>query len=77
MVEKKKCTMNKNEKEKKKIWNNIWNDKYPFEACTTGRYTLRHVLLDVTLWGNIATGKACFQNQYDNNIVMSAKWDWV
>jgi len=52
--------MNKEEK-KKKRWHKIWNDKYPFEACATGRYPLRHVLLGVTLWGNITTGKACFQ----------------
>ena len=38
---------------------------------------LRHVLLGVTLWGDIATGKVCFQSQYKNNVVMSAKWDWV
>ena len=63
-------------KEKKKK-NKIWNDKYPFEACATGCYPLRHVLLGVTLWGNIATGKACVQSQYDNNVVMSTKWDWV
>jgi len=36
-------------KERKKIWNNIWNEKYSFEACATGRYPLRHVLLGVTL----------------------------
>jgi len=47
---------------KKKRWNKIWNDKYPFEACATGRYPLRHVLLGVTLWDNIATGNACFQS---------------
>ena len=35
------------------------------------------MLLGVTLWGNIATGKACFQSQYKNNVVMLAKWDWV
>ena len=77
MVEKKKCIMNKYEIKKKEMKNKVWNDNYPFEACATGHYPLRHVLLGVTLWGNIATGKACFQNQYDNNIVISAKWDWV
>jgi len=45
-----------NENEKKREWNKIWNDKYPFEAYATGRYSLRHVLLGVTLWGNTATG---------------------
>jgi len=28
--------------------NEIWNDKYPFEACAIERYPLRHVLLGVT-----------------------------
>jgi len=32
--------MNKEEK-KKKRWNRIWNDKYPFKACATGHYPLR------------------------------------
>ena len=38
---------------------------------------LRHVLLGVTLWGDIATGKACFQSHDKNNVVMSTRWDWV
>ena len=37
---KKNCVINK---ERTKIL----NDKYPFEACATGRYPLRHVLLGV------------------------------
>ena len=67
---KKNCVINKE-------GTKILNDKYPFEACATGRYPLRHVLLGVTLWGNITTGKACFQSQHNNNVVMSTKWDWV
>jgi len=50
-----------NKEKKKKRWNEIWNDKYPFEACATERYPLRHVLLCVTHWNNITNGKACFQ----------------
>ena len=69
-----KCIMNK---EKKRWMNKIWNDKYPFEACATGRYPLRHVLRGVTLWGNICTGKACLQSHDGNNVVVLAKWDWV
>ena len=76
-------TLEKKWKNEKKLYyeqrkkNKIWNDKYPFEACATGRYPLRHVLRGVTLWGNIATGKACFQSHDGNNVVVLAKWDWV